>query len=336
MSARANAVWLGLAVLGLVLLCAQYGAVAIHWRDWLAPLDGRLSGSGWVLWQLRLPRLCMALLVGAALGLAGSLTQGLFRNPLADPGLLGVTGGGASAAALCIVLSAGLSLPAPLRGLLLPLAAFVGALGVCLGLDRLARRFTPGSLGGLLLCGIALNALTGSIVGLCTYLASDEQLRNLSFWTLGSLAAASWPLAALFALLLALCTWRLPRLNRQLNALALGESVAGHLGLSLTRLRGAVTLRVALLAGVAVAWCGMIGFIGLIAPHIARGLSDADQTRSAPLAMLIGALLLLLADTLARTLAAPADMPVGLFCALLGVPFFLSLLRVHATYRGSP
>ncbi|MBV8045934.1 MAG: iron ABC transporter permease [Paludibacterium sp.] len=333
MSARHHALALGATTLILVLLCAQYGAVAIRWRDWLAPFNGPLTGSGWVLWQLRLPRLAFALLVGAALGLAGSLTQGLFRNPLADPGLLGVTSGAACAAALCIVLAAELALPPGPRLLLLPVAAFAGALGVCLGLERLARWLAPGSLAGLLLCGIALNALAGAVVGLCTYLADDEQLRSLSFWTLGSLAAANWTLTGLMALIIVPCLWRLTRLNGQLNALALGEAVAGHLGVSVARLRGAVVLRVALLAGIAVAWCGMIGFIGLIAPHIARRLAGADQRQSARLAMLIGALLLLLADTLARSLAAPADMPVGLFSALLGVPFFLSLLHAHAAQR---
>ncbi|BEV71935.1 MULTISPECIES: iron ABC transporter permease [unclassified Paludibacterium] len=333
MSARQSALWLALVGLGLLALCAQFGAVAIGWHDWLAPWQGPLNGSGWVLWQLRLPRLLLALLVGAALGLAGSLTQGLFRNPLADPGLLGVSSGAACAAALCIVLGHSLNLAEPLRQWLLPLAAFAGAFAVCIGLDRLARWLAPGSISGLLLCGIALNALAGALIGLCTYLANDEQLRSLSFWTLGSLAAANWLLAGLLLVLMVLTLWRLPALCRQLNALALGEATAGHLGISVLRLRSAVTWRVALLAGITVAWCGMIGFIGLIAPHIARRLGQADQVSSAPLSMLIGALLLLLADTLARSLAVPAEMPVGIFTALLGVPFFLSLLRSHSLSR---
>ena len=158
-----------------------------------------------MLWHIRLPRAVFAMLVGASMGLAGALTQGLFRNPLADPGLLGVSAGAACAAALTIVLVSGpvLALPQAWRVWALPVAAFAGALGVCFTLDRVARWITPGSISGLLLTGVALNALAAAVIGLCTYLATDEQLRSLSFWTLGSLAGAQWGLV----LLMGACCW---------------------------------------------------------------------------------------------------------------------------------
>ena len=197
---------------------------------------------------------------------------------------------------------------------------------MCFLLDRVARWLTAESIAGLLLTGIALNALAAAIIGLCTYLASDEQLRTLSFWTLGSLAAGSWAVSLALLGMLALAFWQMRRLLMAMNALALGEAAAEHVGISVRQLRSRVIVLVALLSGFAVAWCGMIGFIGLVAPHIVRMLAGPDQRQLAPLSMLMGAVLLLLADTAARTAAIPAEIPVGIFTALLGAPFFLFLL----------
>lgn len=339
---QARPAWLLAAVLmACVWLALGAGAVQVAAGDWLAPFAVRhgdespLSGSAWVLWHLRLPRIGLAVLVGAALGLSGALTQGLFRNPLADPGLLGVTSGAACAVALTIVFLAAAGSPVPMawRYWLLPTAAFAGAIGVCFVLDRVARWLTADSIAGLLLTGIALNALAAAIIGLCTYLATDEQLRSLSFWTLGSLAGASWPvLGALLALVLA-ALWQVRRLLRAMNALALGEAAAAHIGVDVRHLRGWVIVLVALLCGFAVAWCGMIGFIGLVAPHIVRSFIGPDQRLVAPLSMVVGAILLLVADTLARSVAIPAEIPVGIFTALFGAPFFLALL-MGARKRG--
>lgn len=338
----------GLAVLlGVFAISLWYslnaGAIQLDWAklvrySWLSWQEGREAAlalepqglsQAYVFWDMRLPRVLFALLVGAALGLCGALSQGLFRNPLADPGLLGVTTGAACAAALCIVLLSSLpfSLPEQWRSISLPLAAFAGALLTCLLLDSLARWLTPGSVSGLLLTGIALNALAAACIGVCTYLSNDEQLRNLSFWTLGSLAAASWPLLATLSLLLLLACIGLPRLARQLNALALGSEAAQQSGVAIHRLRWQVVLTVAILTGAAMAWCGAISFIGLVAPHWVRMLLGADQRRVIPGAMLSGALLLLLADTLARTLALPAEIPIGILTALIGSPVLLLLLR---------
>ncbi|ACT51359.1 FecCD family ABC transporter permease [Methylovorus glucosotrophus] len=310
-------------------MASSIGAVPISWRDWLTPLHGENTGNSYVLWELRLPRTLLALLAGGMLGVAGALAQGLFRNPLADPGLLGVNSGAACAAALTIVFADSLpwAWPTGLRPWLLPLAAFVGALLVCFTLDRVARWITPGSIAGLLLTGIALNAIAVAVLGLCTYLSTDEQLRSLSFWTLGSLAGAGWAIVGVALVMLLLATWQIRKLARAMNALALGEAAAAHVGVEVETLRARTILMVALLVGATVAWCGMISFISLIAPHLVRTLHGSDQRRVLPLSIVFGGLLLLIADTLARTLATPAEIPVGIFTALLGGPFFLMLLN---------
>jgi iron complex transport system permease protein len=270
-----------------------------------------------------------ALLIGAALGLSGALTQGLFRNPLADPGLLGVSAGAACAVALGIVLFNDLSIPLlpEWRFFTIPTFAFSGAILVCFALDRIARWITPGSIAGLLLTGIALNALAAAIIGLCTYLATDEQLRNLTFWTMGSLSGSNWLLVMAITVLFAFAWWRLRALIPVMNVFALGESVAAHVGIQIGRIRMEIIFWVALLSGFAVAWCGMIGFVGLIAPNFARAWLGGDQSVVIPTSMLLGGILLLLADTCARTIAIPAEVPVGIFTALLGAPFFILLLR---------
>jgi iron complex transport system permease protein len=318
---------LGLFILiAMTLMATLLGSVDINFLHGLSAQDEFVEN--YILWQVRLPRILFAITIGASLGLAGALTQGLFRNPLADPGLLGVSSGAAAAAAGAIVFSGSWSwfVPEVLRAWILPSAAFCGALGICFLLDRLARWLTPGSVIGLLLTGIAINALVAAFIGLSSYLANDEQLRNLSFWTMGSLAGANWMVLSLMMLVLIITFLSSQRLTPQINALSLGEAVAGQVGINLKQLRQGIIVMVAFLSACAVAWCGMIGFISLIAPHIARAIVGPDHRQVLPLSMLLGGLLLLLADTLARTVAIPAEIPVGIFTALLGAPFFLSLL----------
>lgn len=336
---RRPGLWLLAALLLALALSVQFGAVPVAWRDWWSPFAdaGAPAGGGsYVLWQLRLPRALLAVAVGASLGLAGALAQGLFRNPMADPTLLGVTSGAACAAALVLTVFASLHMTVPpaWRVWVLPAAAFTGALAVCWGLDSLARWLTPGSVAGLLLTGLALQAITMAIVGLCTYIATDEQLRSLTFWTLGSLGGASWLVVGVMGTALALVATRTGSLARALNALALGKAAAGHVGIDVTRLRKQVVVAVALLSALAVAWCGVIGFIGLIAPHLVRVVVGPDQRSVLPLAMGTGALLLLAADTVARTVVIPAEVPVGIFTALIGAPVFLAMLRGAARQRG--
>jgi iron complex transport system permease protein len=336
-SARATGLALGAALLVALVLASNVGAVRVGAADWQSLLLGaERSGGALVLWELRLPRALLAAAVGAALGLAGALTQGLFRNPLADPGLLGVSSGAVCAVALVLTVFAASAAAVPMawRIWVLPVSAFGGALLVCWALDRLARWLTPGSVSGLLLTGLALNAVAMAVVGLCTYLATDEQLRSLSFWTLGSLAGASWPVVAVLAAALAFGTAQGRRIAHGLNALALGEAVAAQVGVAVQALRTRLIITVALLSALAVAWCGLIGFIGLMAPHFVRGAAGADHRRLLPLAMLCGALLLLLADTAARVVVVPAELPVGILTALLGGPAFLLVLRRVARQQG--
>lgn len=329
---RQPTVALGLLISALVLAslwAVSQGAVEISWTDvWGHADPNEAQDTQWVLFELRLPRVLFALGVGAALAMAGALTQGLFRNPLADPGLLGVSSGAACAAALVLVLlgAMGVTLPEHSRLWALPVAAFCGALAVCWLLDWTARVLLPGSIAGLLLVGIALNAVAGAVLGVAMYVANDEQLRALTFWSMGSLAAGQWTqvtVLAATALLAGVLAWQqLPALN----ALSLGVKTAEHVGIDVDALRRFVVLLVAVLTATAIAWTGLIGFVSLVAPHLIRLWVGADHRRVLPLSALMGGLLLLVADTLARTVAVPAEVPIGLFTALIGGPFFLMLL----------
>lgn len=339
-AASYRSLWICMGLLLLCIIVSVYaGAVPVTLTDWKAIFhisDQPLMGSSYILWQLRLPRVVLALLVGAALALSGTLTQGLFRNPLADPGLLGVTAGAACFAALTIVVIANLHIPIPpaLKYWLLPISAFIGAIVICFMLDFIARWLTARSIIGLLLTGIAINALAAAIIGLCTYMANDDQLRNLSFWTLGSLSSANWIIDAILLIVIVGVLFKVRQLMSAMNALALGESAATHVGIDIQKIRTQVVIMVAVLCGLSVAWCGMIGFISLIAPHIVRHIVGADHRRVIPFSMIVGALLLLVADTVARTIAIPAEVPIGIFTSLLGAPFFMMLLAKFRQSNG--
>ena len=287
-----------------------------------------------VLWVIRLPRVVLGVLVGAALGLAGASMQGLFRNPLADPGLIGVSAGASLAAVATIVLEVRVLawLPqlagarAALGFYLLPLAAFAGACGTTLLVYRLAREGGRAVVATMLLAGIAINALAGALTGLLTYAATDEQLRSVTFWGLGSLGGASWPVAlGVLPFLAGPLLW-LPRLGKPLNLLALGEAQAAHLGLPVTQLKRQLIGLATLAVGASVAVAGTIGFLGLVVPHLVRLVAGPDHRRVLAGSTLGGAAVLVLADTLARTVVAPAELPIGILTALLGTPAFLWIL----------
>ncbi|MGP0174362.1 FecCD family ABC transporter permease [Pseudomonas sp. NCHU5208] len=277
--------------------------------------------------QIRLPRTLLGLCVGAVLALTGVAMQGLFRNPLADPGLVGVSGGAALGAAFAIVGGSMLGGFSPAWApYVLSLCAFLGGLLVTALVYRLGRRDGQTQVATMLLAGVAMTALAGAGVGLFTYLADDATLRSLTFWNLGSLNGASysrlWPL-----LLVAVgVTCWLPRRAAALNALLLGESEARHLGFEVERLKLELVLCTALGVGAAVAAAGLIGFVGLVVPHLMRLLVGPDHRVLLPASLLAGASLLLLADLLARMLLAPAELPIGIVTALIGAPFFLYLL----------
>jgi iron complex transport system permease protein len=281
-----------------------------------------------VLLSIRLPRAVLAVCTGAGLAMAGAVMQGLFRNPLADPAVIGVSSGAALGAALAIV-GVGV-LPATVRqsagSLLLPGAAFLAALVTTGLVYRVGRSDGASGTHAMLLAGIAFNALAFAGVGALSFAASDEQLRNLSFWTLGSLGQASRPLmiaASLVAAGGALLLWRLAPL---LNALALGATEAAHLGVHVRGLERRAVVLAALVVGSLVAATGVISFVGLVAPHVVRLACGPDHRVVLPGAALFGAALMLAADAVARTVAAPAELPVGVLTTAVGAPFFLALL----------
>jgi iron complex transport system permease protein len=292
----------------------------------LASGEESTPGLEIVFWQLRLPRVLLAALVGASLAMAGAIMQGLFRNPLADPGLVGVSSGAAVGAVTVLVLGSVASVAWLADERVLPLAAFLGALVTAAVVQSLSRSSGITSVATLLLAGIAVNALAGSLMGLGTFFSSDAQLRSLSFWMLGSLGAASWKTLL----------WTLPlcgvllvggmRYASTLNALALGEAEAGHLGVGVERMKRHLILLTAAGVGACVAFTGIIGFLGLVVPHLARLWLGPDHRTLLPASALLGAVLLVLADALARTLAAPAEIPIGILTSLFGSPFFLWML----------
>ncbi len=276
-----------------------------------------------------MPRIVLGILTGAVLALSGAALQGLFRNPLADAGLLGVSSGAALGAVAFIVLAG--SLPPAWQALAgrhgLPLAAFAGGLAVTLVAWQLARDGSGTSVTTLLLAGIAINALAGAGTGLLTYIASDEELRSLTFWTMGSLAWANWQdLAIITPWLLGGMALLVPLAN-PLDAFLLGENVAAHLGYPVERIKMALILITAVMVGAAVSMAGPIGFIGLLVPHLIRSLTGTSHRSLLPLSALAGALLMVSADTFCRWVVAPAELPIGLAMALLGSPFFLYMLR---------
>lgn len=308
--------WLGMGVASL-----SSGAMALGLREVWATLLGHSEAldplARSILIDLRLPRVMFAALVGAALAVTGAVMQALFRNPLAEPGLIGVSAGGALGAVAAIVFTAG-------GFAMLASAAFAGSLGATALAYLLGRRIAGA--GGLLLAGIAINTIAASLIGLISTLATDAQLRDLTFWSLGSLADAHW------ALLLWLAPWTLVWLVvllrhwRVLNALLLGERETQHLGWSLIAVRRRLIVITALVVGPLVAATGGIGFIGLIVPHLMRMSLGADHRWLLPASALAGALALTLADWLCRVVVMPAELPIGMVTSLVGGPFFVWLL----------
>jgi iron complex transport system permease protein len=281
-----------------------------------------------VVLDVRLPRTVLGMLVGAATASAGAVMQGLFRNPLADPSVVGVSGGAAVAAAAWIVLGAGFAaaIPFGLGAYGLPFAAFLGGLLVTVILHLIATRDGRTSIFTMLLAGIALSGLTGSLTGFIIFLSSEQQLREFTFWTLGSIGSATWAKIVMvlpFAVLLAIIA---PFLARALDALSLGESEAFHLGVSVERVKRLAILAVAGAIGASVAVSGIIGFFGLTVPHLVRPTLGPGHRLLLPVSALLGAALLVLADVIARTVASPAELPLGVITAGVGAPVMLWLL----------
>ena len=277
------------------------------------------------LFGARLPRAVMCTIVGTALSIAGTVTQGVFRNPLADPGLLGASSGAALATACATWLVDPWVHPI-LGAIAKPALATCGALATILAVYFLSRRRGTVLVATMMLAGLAINALAFALVGCVTYMAAALHIRQLSLWSLGSFGASCWStVGATFVCVAAACAL-LPMLWRPLDAMLLGEGEARHLGIDTRRTKIVAVVVVALTTGAAVAAVGFIGFVGLFIPHLSRLLVGAQHRLLLPAAALMGSSVLLAMDALARTLAPPAELPVGLLTALVGAPFLLWLL----------
>lgn len=303
---------------------------------WTQPNDAETARAQLVLIDIRLPRLLLGAFVGAALAVAGTMMQGMFRNPLADPTLIGVSSGAALAAVATIAFSNGFAAPwvRPFGVYALPCTAFLGGLLTTAVLVSIVARHGQLSVSTLLLAGIALGALATALTGLIAFSSDDRELRDLTLWMLGSLSGASWPkvVAVLpFALAVALV---LPGLIRGLNGLLLGEAEAFHLGINVERTKRIVITVTSAAVGAAVAVAGVVGFVGIVVPHLVRILAGPDHRVVLPGAALLGATLVLIADVAARMLLRPAELPLGVVMAIIGAPVFLHMV-VKRGFGGS-
>lgn len=313
-------------MIAATVLSACIGAVKITFAELFS---GKLQPQQEaVLYSIRLPRVALGLLIGAALGISGAAIQGLFRNPLAEPGLIGISSGATLFAVMMIVLEIKVfkMLTGTFGFYALSIAAFAGACITAMLVYRLSRSKGKTVITTLLLSGIAINALAGSFTGLLTYVATDEQLRSITFWSLGSLGGASWNTVTWLLPFVMIPVVGLPFLSKSLNAIALGESQALHMGINVVVVRRLIIILSTIAVGASVAVAGMIGFIGLIIPHILRMLFTADHRLVIPGSALLGAALLTVADLIARTLVAPAELPIGILTAMIGTPVFIYII----------
>lgn len=317
MSLSQKSIWLI-----VITLCAAlfHLTAGFSWQEFISPNETQQ----FLLTELRLPRMLLVALVGAALALCGVGLQALFRNPLAEPALIGVSSSAALGAVFVIVLGA--ELWQQVGFLQIGLGAFISAAIATAIIYALATRYGQTDVALMLLAGVALNAVAGALIQLLVSVSDDAQLRSVTFWLMGSFANVSCTEVLLMALLFLALLLFYVRLSRALNAFALGENICLHMGFNSAALKWQIMLATALITGVAVALVGVIGFVGLIVPHIMRLLVGSQHQWLLPFSALGGALLLLLADFLAKTLLAPGELPVGLFMALLGGPFFLLML----------
>ena len=319
------------------LLAAGVGAYRIPLGDILASVGHRIGVGGHpldrvpesVLWNVRLPRVVLALLVGGSLGCAGALMQGLFGNPLAEPGVIGVSSGGAVGAVACIVL--GLD---ALGSWTVTVFAFATGLSTVLAVYAMARSGGRTEIVTLILTGVAVNAFCGALIGVFLFTADSAAISQVTFWQLGSLAQADWGRVLAVLPFAAVGLTVAPLYARRLDLLALGERPARHLGVDVERMRLVLITVVALLTAAAVAVSGIIGFVGLVVPHLLRMAAGPGHRFLLPGSALGGALVLVAGDLAARTLAQPAELPLGVLTALIGSPFFFWLLHRTRTGRG--
>lgn len=337
-SSMGRMVWiLGAILLACVILAACTGALSISVGElgqiiafklgWISETQVEEQKSI-VFWIIRLPRVCLAVLIGAALGITGASLQGLFRNPIADATLIGVTSGASLFAVFVIMLNVKyLGMLNELAGAYsISFVSFLGAACTTFLVYQLSKITGEGGITTLLLCGIAINAFVGAMTGLMTYLADDAQLRSITFWNLGSLGGANWTSVMAVAPFVAVSLFFMPYLSKALNLLVLGESQAASLGVNMKSLKQKVIILATMGVGASVAVAGTIGFVGLVVPHIIRTLFGPNHRTLIIGSALSGAIVLTLADTLSRTIVAPAELPIGILTAMLGTPFFIYIL----------
>lgn len=324
----------------LILTSLKIGPVPMSWTSLLSLLtEGQLAfdakrPEAQIIWSLRLPRVLMALLVGAVLALSGAALQGLLRNPLASPSLIGISSGAALAAATMIVLKQQLLFYFSFEKQiwLVPAGAFAGSLICSLWVVSASKQGGRTDTGLLLLSGVAMTSLCGAGTGLMSFFADDAQLRNFTYWSLGSVAGADWQQLATVLLFSLPALVSLPLMGRTLNALLLGENEAQYLGVPLESRKLWMIVIISMAVGSAVAFTGVIGFVGLIVPHLLRLVLGSDHRRLLPTSCLVGACLLAASDLMARTLISPIELPLGVVTAAVGSPYFIYLL---AHYRRS-
>lgn len=345
MSRRAL-LWVGLiaALAGAAVLSMSLGAadvasarVALALLSRLPGLDaldpGLSEAQATIVFDLRLPRLVLALLLGASLSVAGVVMQAFFQNPMAAPSIIGVSAGASFGATLAVVSGVGIGV----AGLgSVPPAAFIGALGATAAVYLLSRRGGRTPVGVLLLTGVAMGSLMSALAALVLVTGQDPSRRDLDqvvYWMLGSVAGRTWAHVLLvlpYVVLGGALTWLF---GRDLNVLTLGDDTAWYLGMNVERVRLLLLALSSLLTAAAVAVSGIIGFVGLVVPHLMRIIAGPDHRALLPASALAGGTLLVLADVVARTLAAPTEIPVGIITSLLGAPFFLYLLHRRREYR---
>lgn len=324
-------------LLAVSLLSLCLGAVRISIPELLSIIGHKVGFGSEVLFRpqqeavfinIRLPRVLLGMLVGSALAVSGAVIQGLFRNPLAEPGLIGISSGAMLSAALLIVLEVPviLAMKAFLGYYALAFAAFLGACLTTWIVYRLSMRSGKADITTLLLAGIAINALSGAFTGLLIYLANDEQLRNITFWSMGSLGGANWKTVSTIVPFAIIPIAILPFFAKSINALALGEAQAMHMGINVHMLKRIVIILATLGVGASVAVSGLIGFVGLVVPHIIRMAFSSDHRLVIPASALLGAVVLVFADLVARTIVSPAELPIGILTAMIGTPIFIYII----------
>ncbi len=297
-------------------------------RSLISDVGSLSDADRFVLLELRLPRIVMAILMGSALAVSGTCLQGMFRNPLATPDLLGITSGASLFAALSIVLGSSLKpyLPEAVQFSMLSIMAFAGALITMVAVYNISTTNGRTNVVIMLLSGVAITALGFAVTGFLIYISKEEQLRDLTFWNLGSLSGATWSKNLILAIIISIAYLVLIRKGKALNAMMLGERDAQHLGIPVEKIKKQIVLFTALMVGTSVAFAGTIGFVGLIVPYILRLLFKSNYNIILPLAAVTGAALLLTADTISRTVAAPGEVPIGILTAFMGAPIFIVIL----------